>query len=86
MFDQLYSRNWCLQMGRVRPVFIKKISHELMKKYSSLFSKDFEVNKTLLNEFVIVQSRVVRNRIAGYITHLKKVELDKIEKESLEIE
>jgi ribosomal protein S17E len=36
-------------MGRVRPVFIKKISHELMKKYSSLFSKDFEVNKTLVS-------------------------------------
>ncbi|MHA1454031.1 MAG: 30S ribosomal protein S17e [Promethearchaeota archaeon] len=73
-------------MGRVRPVFIKKISHELMKKYSDLFSRDFEANKKLLNEFVVVQSRLVRNRIAGYITHLKNVEKEQAESESFEIE
>jgi len=73
-------------MGRVRPVFIKKISHELMKKYSDLFTLDFDQNKKLLNEFVVVQSRLVRNRIAGYITHLKKVEKEQAESESFEIE
>ncbi len=73
-------------MGRVRPVFIKKISHELMKKYSDLFSRDFEVNKKLLDEFVVVQSKLVRNRIAGYITHLKNVEVEQAESESFEIE
>ena len=73
-------------MGRVRPVFIKKISHELMKKYSDIFSNDFEVNKDLLDEFVIIQSRLVRNRIAGYITHLKKVEKEQVEQESFDIE
>ena len=73
-------------MGRVRPVFIKKISHELMKKYSDLFSRDFEQNKNLLDEFVVIQSRVVRNRIAGYITHLKNVELEQDKKESSDFE
>ena len=73
-------------MGRVRPVFIKKISHELMKKYSDLFSNDFETNKKLLDEFVIIQSRLVRNRIAGYITHLKKVEIEQAEQESFDVE
>ena len=73
-------------MGRVRPVFIKKISHELMKKYSDLFTLDFDENKKLLDEFVIIQSRLVRNRIAGYITHLKKVEKEQAESESFEIE
>ena len=73
-------------MGRVRPVFIKKISHELLKKYSDIFSNDFEINKKLLDEFVVIQSRLVRNRIAGYITHLKKVEAVQDEQESLEIE
>lgn len=73
-------------MGRVRPVFIKKISHELMKKYSDLFSIDFDVNKKLLDEFVTIQSTVVRNRIAGYITHLKNVENESAETESFEIE
>ena len=73
-------------MGRVRPVFIKKVSHELMKKYSDLFTLDFDQNKKLLDEFVVVQSRLVRNRIAGYITHLKKVEKEQAESESFEIE
>lgn len=59
-------------MGRVRPVFIKKVSKELMAKYSDLFTTDFEKNKEYLNKFLKIQSKVVRNRIAGYITHLKK--------------
>ncbi len=73
-------------MGRVRPVFIKKISHELLKKYSDIFSNDFDKNKDLLDEFVVIQSRLVRNRIAGYITHLKKVETEQDEQELLDIE
>ena len=59
-------------MGRVRPVFIKKISKELMSKYPDIFENDFDKNKLLLNDFLIIQSKLVRNRIAGYITHLVK--------------
>ena len=68
-------------MGRVRPVFIKKISKELMGKYSDIFCTDFEENKKLLEQFLILQSKVVRNRIAGYITHLAKNQIknDKID-------
>ncbi|MBD3352818.1 MAG: 30S ribosomal protein S17e [Candidatus Lokiarchaeota archaeon] len=61
-------------MGRVRPVFIKKISKELIEKYPNVFSNIFEENKKLLDEFLVLQSKVVRNRIAGYITHLIKNE------------
>ena len=62
-------------MGRVRPVFIKKISKELMSKYPDIFENDFDKNKLLLNDFLIIQSKLVRNRIAGYITHLVKENL-----------
>ncbi|MHA1720017.1 MAG: 30S ribosomal protein S17e, partial [Promethearchaeota archaeon] len=37
-------------MGKVRPVFIKKVSKELVAKYPSVFSKDFEKNKSLLHD------------------------------------
>ena len=59
-------------MGKVRPVFIKKVSKELLEKYPEVFKKDFEENKKLLPRYTVIQSKLVRNRIAGYITHLKK--------------
>ncbi|MHA1727163.1 MAG: 30S ribosomal protein S17e [Promethearchaeota archaeon] len=59
-------------MGRVRPVFIKKISKELISKYSESFTDDFGKNKKILEQFVIIQSKLIRNRIAGYIVHLVK--------------
>ena len=61
-------------MGKVRPVFIKKVSKELISKYPDVFTKDFEENKDLLQKYAIIQSKLVRNRIAGYITHLIKHE------------
>ena len=59
-------------MGKVRPVFIKKVSKELIVKYPDVFKADFEVNKKLLQKYTYIQSKSVRNRIAGYMTHLIK--------------
>ena len=66
-------------MGKVRPVFIKKVSKELIEKYPDVFSVDFEVNKKLLAKYTVIQSKLVRNRIAGYLTHLIKNKVDKLE-------
>lgn len=43
---------------------------------------DFDVNKKIVAEYTNVESKGVRNRIAGYITH-KKVKENKV-KESKE--
>ena len=51
---------------------VKKAAEELIEKYPAKFSKDIEKNKLSLNEMEIVESKVLRNRIAGYITRLKK--------------
>ncbi|MHA1583654.1 MAG: 30S ribosomal protein S17e [Promethearchaeota archaeon] len=59
-------------MGKVRPIFIKKASKELIEKYPDVFSKEFAKNKILLQKYAIIESKLVRNRIAGYITHLIK--------------
>lgn len=47
---------------------IRRISTELMEKYPDRFSVDFEENKKIIKEIAIVRSKVLRNRIAGYIT------------------
>jgi small subunit ribosomal protein S17e len=47
---------------------IRRISTELLEKYPDRFSVDFEENKKIIKEIAIVRSKVLRNRIAGYIT------------------
>jgi small subunit ribosomal protein S17e len=59
-------------MGKVRTVLIKKISKELVNKYPDVFTKDFEKNKKLLDKYLEVDSKHLRNRISGYIVNLKK--------------
>ena len=59
-------------MGRVRPVFIKKVAKELIVKYPDVFNDDFDENKILLSKYTLIQSKSVRNRIAGYLVHLVK--------------
>lgn len=62
-------------MGKVRPLFIKRTARELLEKYRDKFKPDFEHNKKVVQELIEVPSKRVRNRIAGYITHLIKIEL-----------
>ena len=47
---------------------IKRISTELLEKYPDRFSVDFEENKKIIKEIAVVRSKILRNRIAGYIT------------------
>ncbi|HKG42094.1 MAG TPA: 30S ribosomal protein S17e [Nitrososphaeraceae archaeon] len=55
---------------------IKRISTELLEKYPDRFSVDFEENKKIIKEIAVVRSKILRNRIAGYITsYLHKVSI-----------
>jgi small subunit ribosomal protein S17e len=69
-------------MGKVRTKPIKKIAKELVKAYPEKFTTDFETNKKVLQEIVNSKTKKLRNRIAGYITRLKRIE--SIEKLSIE--
>ncbi|MEF8779015.1 MAG: 30S ribosomal protein S17e, partial [Natronomonas sp.] len=40
----------------------------LMERYPDAFASDFEHNKELVTELTNVESKGVRNRIAGYVT------------------
>ncbi len=55
-------------MGTVKPAYIKVIALELLRRYPDLFTGDFDENKKLVSQLTNIQSKRVRNRVAGYIT------------------
>ena len=60
-------------MGKIRTILIKNISKELIEKYPNIFTTDFNENKDLLNKYAEMDSKHLRNRIAGYIVNLLKI-------------
>jgi small subunit ribosomal protein S17e len=53
---------------------VKRISTELLEKYPDRFSIDFDQNKKIIKEIAVIRSKILRNKIAGYITsYLRKV-------------
>ncbi len=58
-------------MGTIKPTYIKKLAKQLLKDVQE-FTDDFDVNKKLVEEYTNIESKGVRNRVAGYITHKKK--------------
>ncbi len=59
-------------MGRIKTALIKSKSQLIYKKYKDRFSKDFDLNKKVVVEVAEIQSKKIRNTIAGYITRLVK--------------
>ncbi|MHA1754377.1 MAG: 30S ribosomal protein S17e [Candidatus Odinarchaeia archaeon] len=67
-------------MGRVRTLAIKSVSQQLVELYADKFTDDFEHNKKVVDQLTEIPSRKVRNKIAGYITHLVKLEKKELKK------
>ena len=61
-------------MGKVRTSVIKRTARKLLAMYPDLFNEDFEHNKKMVTNLISVESKKVRNQIAGYITHLIKIQ------------
>ncbi|RAL48742.1 unnamed protein product [Cuscuta campestris] len=59
-------------MGRVRTKTVKKSSRQVIERYYSRFTLDFHTNKKVLEEVAIIPSKRLRNKIAGFSTHLMK--------------
>jgi len=56
-------------MGNIRQIYIKNIAIDLLDKYPEHFKvNDFQNNKKKVAYLTDVKSKVMRNRIAGYIT------------------
>jgi len=54
-------------MGRIRGKWIKSIAEKLVEQYPEKFSTNFKNNKEILEEMKLIDDKVVRNKIAGYI-------------------
>ncbi|KAL5721134.1 40S ribosomal protein S17 [Ranunculus cassubicifolius] len=59
-------------MGRVRTKTVKKSSRPVIERYYSRMTLDFHTNKKILEEVAIIPSKRLRNKIAGFSTHLMK--------------
>lgn len=56
-------------MGNIRSNYIKRIAKELINMYPDGFvASDFQHNKEKVAELADFDSKVIRNRVAGYIT------------------
>ncbi|MFV9630060.1 MAG: 30S ribosomal protein S17e [Methanosarcinales archaeon] len=56
----------------IKPSYIKSLANQLLNEKGDIFSNSFEDNKPLVTQYTNVQSKVIRNRIAGYIARKKK--------------
>merc|ERR1712194_724331 len=65
-----------LKMGRVRTKTVKRASRAIIEKYYGKLTKDFHFNKRIIDDIAIIQSKRMRNKIAGSTTHL----MNRIEK------
>ena len=52
----------------IKPAYVKKTGRLLMERYPDAFGADFEHNKDVVEELTNIDSKGVRNRIAGYVT------------------
>jgi small subunit ribosomal protein S17e len=59
-------------MGRVRTKTVKRSARFLLEKYYASLTLDFQTNKKLCDEVALIPSKGLRNKIAGYLTHLSK--------------
>jgi small subunit ribosomal protein S17e len=52
----------------IKPDYVKKTATILMERYPQAFGTDFEHNKESVTKLTNIESKGVRNRIAGYVT------------------
>ena len=58
-------------MGNIRSTYIKRIARELIDIYPDKFvASDFQHNKEKVSELADFDSKILRNRVAGYITRI----------------
>lgn len=56
---------------------IKRISNELLDRYPNKFTINFDENKNMISDIATVRSKILRNKVAGYITSKLRKDVDK---------
>jgi len=60
------------RMGRIKTTLIKRSTNKLVKLYGSELTTDYAENKKIVEKYVELSSKKLRNVIAGYATRLAK--------------
>jgi len=63
-------------MGRIRQKYIKRSARLLLERYPDKFSTDYRQNRSALEGLASIESKPLRNKIAGYITTLLKQKIE----------
>eukprot|EP01035_Chromulina_nebulosa_P017083 gene17083-22596_t len=71
LIDRL-SKPFSFPLFGVRTKTVKKSAKVIIEKYYSRLTLDFHTNKRIAQEVAIVPSKRMRNKIAGFVTHLMK--------------
>ena len=67
------------RVGKVRIAAVKKVARELVERYPDKFSTNYESNKKVIGDLVDAKTKRLRNRVVGYVTRLKIVEVRRAE-------
>ena len=59
-------------MGRIKTQLIKRIAIKLFDKHKPELKDNFEQNKQIVGQVTDIQSKKLRNNLAGYLTRLVK--------------
>merc|ERR1711913_136658 len=75
------------KMGRVRTKTVKRGAKALIENYYSKMTNDFHLNKKILSDVASVPTKRLRNKIAGFATHLmKRIQVGPVKGISLRIQ
>ena len=61
-------------MGNIRTSFVKRLARELIETHPGTFTTHFDDNKKLVMAYSTVSTKHLRNKLAGYVTRLVKLE------------
>ncbi|KAK3843045.1 MAG: 40S ribosomal protein S17-B [Linnemannia gamsii] len=64
--------NWSWNVLQLVTKTVKRASKVLIEKYYPRLTLDFQTNKKIASEVAIIPSKRLRNKIAGFTTHLMK--------------
>jgi len=57
-------------------VSVKRAARQLLELYPDRFTTDFSQNRKILDELLEVESKPLKNKIAGYLTSLLRQKVD----------
>merc|ERR1712080_117681 len=75
------------KMGRVRTKTVKRGARQLIENYYNKMTNDFHLNKKILSDVATVPTKRLRNKIAGFATHLmQRIQVGPVKGISLKIQ